>query len=176
MQQALLFLADTGLSLLLYVFLLRLMLHWARGNFRNPFAQALLKFSNWLVIPLRRLLPSLGRIDTASLVGAYAVTLLKIAAFNLIMFAQTPPAVVWLTAAGLELLRSLLWLYFWGIFVYALLSMIAPGIRSPIADLLESICEPVLSRIRSAIPPIGGLDLSPMWAGIIIQVLLILLR
>ena len=83
MSQALLFLVDTALSLLLYVFLLRLMLHWARGNFRNPFAQALLKFSNWLVIPLRRILPALGRVDTASLVGAYAVTLIKIAAFNL---------------------------------------------------------------------------------------------
>lgn len=176
MSQALLFLVDTALSLLLYVFLLRLMLHWARGNFRNPFAQALLKFSNWLVIPLRRVLPALGRIDTASLVGAYAVTLIKIAAFNLIMFVQLPPAIGWLSAAGIELLRSLLWMYFWGIFVYALISMIAPGIRSPLADLLESICEPVLQRIRSAVPPIGGLDLSPMWAGIIIQVLLILLR
>jgi YggT family protein len=176
MSQALLFLVDTVLSLLLYVFLLRLMLHWARGNFRNPFAQALLKFSNWLVIPLRRLLPALGRIDSASLVGAYAVSLVKIAAFNLIMFAQTPPAIAWLSAAAIELLRSLLWMYFWGIFVYALLSMIAPGIRSPLADLLDSICEPVLQRIRSAVPPIGGLDLSPMWAGIIIQVLLILLR
>lgn len=176
MQQALLFLVDTVLSLLLYVFLLRLMLHWARGNFRNPFAQALLKFSNWFVIPLRRLLPSFGRLDSASLIGAYAITLVKIAAFNLIMFAQTPPALAWMMAAGLDLARSLLWLYFWGIFVYALLSMIAPGIRSPVADLLESICEPVLHRIRNAIPPIGGLDLSPMWAGIIIQVLLILLR
>ncbi|MFZ9994241.1 MAG: YggT family protein [Steroidobacteraceae bacterium] len=176
MSQALLFLVDTALSLLLYVFLLRLMLHWARGNFRNPFAQALLKFSNWLVIPLRRILPALGRVDTASLVGAYAVTLIKIAAFNLIMFAQIPPAIGWLSAAGIELLRSLLWIYFWSIFVYALISMIAPGIRSPLADLLESICEPVLQRIRSAVPPIGGLDLSPMWAGIVIQVLLILLR
>ena len=176
MQQALLFLVDTALSLLLYVFLLRLMLHWARGNFRNPFAQALLKFSNWLVIPLRRLLPSFGRIDTASLVGAYAVTLLKVVAFNLILFAQTPPALAWMSTAAIELLRSLLWLYFWGIFAYALLSLIAPGIRSPIADLLETICEPVLQRIRNAIPPFGGLDLSPMWAGIIIQVMLILLR
>jgi hypothetical protein len=58
----------------------------------------------------------------------------------------------------------------------ALLSMIAPGINSPLQDLLESLCEPVLGRIRAAMPAFAGLDLSPMWAGIIIQVLLILLR
>ncbi|MBM4210177.1 MAG: YggT family protein, partial [Gammaproteobacteria bacterium] len=72
--------------------------------------------------------------------------------------------------------RSALWLYFWAIFIYALASIIAPGVRSPLQDLLESVCEPVLERIRSAVPAIGGLDLSPMWAGIIIQVLLILIR
>jgi YggT family protein len=54
--------------------------------------------------------------------------------------------------------------------------MISPGVRSPLQSLLESLCEPILGRIRRAVPAIGGLDLSPMWAGIIIQVLLILLR
>lgn len=176
MQSALLFLINTVLSLVLYAFLLRLMLHWARGDFRNAFAQALLRFSNWLVIPLRRMLPMFGRLDSATLIGAYAVSLVQIAAFNVIMFGQIPTALPWLMSAGLELVRSLLWLYFWAIFVYALLSLLAPGVRSPLADLLEDICEPMLQRIRSAIPPIGGLDLSPMWAGIIIQVLLILLR
>ena len=74
------------------------------------------------------------------------------------------------------MLRSTLWLYFWAIFAYALLSMIAPGVDSPFQDILETLCEPVLHRIRRAVPNLAGLDLSPMWAGIIIQVLLILLR
>jgi YggT family protein len=78
--------------------------------------------------------------------------------------------------AGREVLRSALWLYFWAIFIYALLSMIAPGQDSPLLDILEALCEPVLSRIRRAVPSFAGLDLSPMWAAIIIQVLLILLR
>lgn len=176
MQQVVVFLAETFFSLLLYVFLLRLMLQWARGNFRNPIAQAVVRLSNWLVMPLRRVLPPLGRLDTASLVGALAVALVQTAALSVILAGTLPDALPWLLAAAVELLRSMLWLYFWAIFIHALSSMIAPGVRSPLQDLLESLCEPVLQRIRSAVPSVAGLDLSPMWAGIIIQVLLILIR
>jgi YggT family protein len=173
-HQVVLFLAETFFSLLLYVFLLRLMLQWARANFRNPLAEAILRMTNWLIMPLRRVLPPIGRIDTASLVSVYAVALVQTAALSVILAGALPGAVPWLWVAAIELLRSALWLYFWAIFIYALASMIAPGVRSPLQDLLESLCEPVLERIRNAVPAIGGLDLSPMWAGIIIQVLLIL--
>jgi YggT family protein len=175
-HQVVLFLAETFFSLLLYVFLLRLMLQWARANFRNPLAEAILRMTNWLIMPLRRVLPPIGRIDTASLVSVYAVALVQTAALSVILAGALPGAVPWLWVAAIELLRSALWLYFWAIFIYALASMIAPGVRSPLQDLLESLCEPVLERIRNAVPAIGGLDLSPMWAGIIIQVLLILIR
>ena len=176
MHQVVLFLADTLFSLLLYVFLLRLLLQWTRANFRNPVTESIVRLSNWLVMPLRRVLPPIGRIDTASVIAAFAVALVQTAALNVILAGTLPAALPWVAAAGIELLRSALWLYFWAIFIYAVASMIAPGVRSPLQDLLESLCEPVLERIRRAVPAIGGLDLSPMWAGIIIQVLLILLR
>lgn len=176
MHQVVLFLAETFFSLLLYVFLLRLILQWTRANFRNPIAESIVRMSNWLIMPLRRALPPIGRIDTASVVAAYSVSLVQTAALSIILAGTLPDALPWLWAAGIELTRSGLWLYFWAIFVYALASMIAPGVRSPLQDLLESLCEPVLNRIRNAVPSIAGLDLSPMWAGIIIQVLLILLR
>lgn len=176
MHQVVLFLSETLFSLLLYVFLLRLMLQWARANFRNPVADAILRMTNWLIMPLRRALPPIGRLDTASVIAVFAVSLVKTAALSVILAGALPDALPWMWAAAIELLRSALWLYFWAIFVYALASMIAPGVRSPFQDLLESLCEPVLERIRSAVPAIAGLDLSPMWAGIIIQVLLILIR
>ena len=176
MHQVVLFLAETFFSLLLYVFLLRLLLQWTRANFRNPIAESILRMSNWLIMPLRRALPPIGRIDTALVVAAYSVSLVQTAALSIILAGALPDALPWLWAAGIELIRSGLWLYFWAIFVYALASMIAPGVRSPLQDLLESLCEPVLDRIRNAVPSIAGLDLSPMWAGIIIQVLLILIR
>jgi len=175
-HQAVFFLTETFFSLLLNVFLLRLMLQWVRADFRNPIADAILRMTNWLIMPLRRALPPIGRIDTASVVAAFALSLVQTAALSVILVGALPDALPWLWAAVIELLRSGLWLYFWGIFIYALASMIAPGVRSPLQDLLESLCEPVLQRIRNAVPAVGGLDLSPMWAGIIIQVLLVLIR
>jgi YggT family protein len=106
----------------------------------------------------------------------YAAALVQTAAVTLIITGAIPAALDWLQAALLVSIRDALWLYFWAIFIYALASMISPGVRSPLQSLLESLCEPILGRIRRAVPAIGGLDLSPMWAGIIIQVLLILLR
>lgn len=176
MQAALVFLVDTLFSLLFWVFLLRLLLQWNRAGLRNPVASAVMQLTNWLVLPLRRILPPIGRIDTASLVAVIAVALVQIAALRLAAGLDLPDGLDWLIAAAREVLRSTLWLYFWAIFAYALLSMIAPGVDSPFQDILETLCEPVLHRIRRAVPNLAGLDLSPMWAGIIIQVLLILLR
>ena len=75
MQDVLYFLVDTFFSLVFFVFLLRLLLQWARADFRNPLAQAILRLSNWLIMPLRRLLPPIGRIDTASVVAVDQTTI-----------------------------------------------------------------------------------------------------
>jgi len=94
----------------------------------------------------------------------------------LVSGAGLPDALTWVRLAALDILRTTLWVYFWAIFVYALLSMVAPGTYSPATSILEALCEPILGRIRRVVPAIGGLDLSPLWAGIGIQVALILLR
>jgi YggT family protein len=175
MQEAVLFLAQTAFSLVFFVFLLRLLLQWARGDFRNPLAQAVLKLTNWLIMPLRRVLPPIRRVDTASVVAVLAIALLQVVALNLLRGFGLPDPVLLLRLAVLEIVRTILWFYFWAIFVYALLSMLAPGAYSPAQSLLESLCEPVLAPIRRVIPPLAGLDLSPLWAGILLQVLMILL-
>jgi YggT family protein len=87
-----------------------------------------------------------------------------------------PPPITWLRLTAIEILDTTLKTYLFAIFLYALLSMIAPGVYSPAQSLLVSLCEPVLRPIRRVIPPLGGLDLSPLWAGILIYALLILLR
>lgn len=176
MQDVLVFLVDTFFSLLFFVFLLRLLLQWARADFRNPVSQAVLRLTNWLVMPLRRALPPVKRIDTASVVAVLAVALAQVAALYVVRGLGFPDTIDWLRLAVLEVARTVLWIYFWVIFVYALLSMLAPGSGSPIQSVLESLAEPILRPIRNAVPSLAGLDLSPLWAGILIQVLLILLR
>jgi YggT family protein len=176
MQDALHYLVDTILSLVFFVFLLRLLLQWVRADFRNPLAQAIVGLTNWLIMPLRRVLPPIGRIDSASVVAIVLIALLQVAAGSLLRGFGLPAPIEWLRLGALEIARTLLWVYFWAIFLYAMLSMLAPGNYSPAQSLLNSLCEPVLRPIRRHVPPLANLDLSPLWAGIGIQMLLILLR
>ncbi len=87
-----------------------------------------------------------------------------------------PPLLYWVRPVLSEIARTLLWTYLTSIFLYALLSLIAPGGYSPLQSVLATLCEPVLRPIRRIIPAVAGLDLSPLWAIIAIQAILILMR
>ncbi len=176
-MSAIIYILDTLLGLALFVVLARLLLQWTRADFRNPLCQGIVKLTNPLILPLRRVLPPLGKVDTASVVAVVLVAVVKVGSFYWLTdtLALTPP-LVWARTVATEIARTLLWTYFYAIVLYALLSMIAPGGYSPLQSLLTSVCEPVLRPFRRIIPGISGLDLSPLWAGIAIQALLILLR
>lgn len=174
-MSALIYIVDTLLSLALFVALLRLFLQWSRADFRNPISQAVVRLTNPLVMPLRRILPPVRKIDTASVVTVVIVALARVAILYELHGFELPAAPAWVREAAVEIARYTLWTYFSAIFLYAVLSLIAPGDYSPAQSLLTSLCEPVLRPFRRLIKPIGGLDLSPLWAGIAIQALLLLL-
>jgi YggT family protein len=174
-MSALIYIIQSLLTLALAVVLLRLFLQWSRADFRNPICQGIVRVTNPLIIPLRRILPPIGRIDTASVVAVLLVAIVEVVIITSLSGIPLDPLFV-LRAALLEIVTKTLWLYFYAIFLYALISMVAPGVYSPLQALLTSICEPVLRPIRRIIPPLGGIDLSPLWAGILIQAILILLR
>lgn len=172
---AILYIVDTLLWLALFVVMARLLLQWTRADFRNPLCQAVVRLTNPLILPLRRVLPPLGKIDTASVVAVLLVATVKVGCF----FALTeglPPLIAWIRPVFMEIARTLLWTYFYAIVLYALLSLIAPGGYSPLQSVLTSLCEPALRPIRRIIPALAGIDLSPLWACILIQAILILLR
>jgi YggT family protein len=174
-MNALIFIVDTLLSLALFVVLARLLLQWARADFRNPIAQAIVRLTNPLILPLRRILPPIGKVDTASVVAVVLVAIIK----RGILFAMTgygtPSLQLWITSVAVELVQALLRTYFYAILLYALLGLIAPGGYSPLQSVLASVCEPILRPFRRLIPPIAGIDLSPLWAVIAIQAILLLL-
>jgi YggT family protein len=172
---ALIFIVDTLLSLALFVVLARLLLQWARADFRNPIAQAIVRITNPLILPLRRVLPPIGKVDTASVVAVLLVTIIKVGILFALTGYGTPGLEVWVQAVILEVLRSVLRMYLGAILLYALLSLIAPGGYSPLQSVLASICEPILRPFRRLIPPIAGIDLSPLWVVIAIQAILLLL-
>ncbi len=173
---AVIFLVRTLIALYLFAILMRLLLQWVRADFRNPLAQALIQITNPTLIPLRRLFPAINRMDTAAIILIVALVMLKVAIAPLLMGTGLPPLLVWLQLSLLELITTILWIYLIVIFMYALLSMLVQNNYSPIQPMLASLCEPVLKPIRRLIPPLGGLDLSTLWAIILIQALLILLN
>jgi YggT family protein len=174
-MNALIFIVESVLSLAVFAFLLRFLLPLMRVDFRNPLSQAVLSLTNWLVLPLRRVLPPIRRMDTASLAALVAVQLLA----TLLMFRLRAGALipfVPLVKLGLiSLITSTIRLFQVLIFVYALLSFIAPGTYSPVVGLLSSLCEPMLRPLRRILPAVGGLDFSPLVALIGLQALLILI-
>lgn len=170
------YIIETLLSLCLVAFLLRLLMQWSRADFRNPLARSIVQLTNPVIVPLRRLLPAIGRLDTATFIAVLLAALLQVSVSSLLSGLGPPPALLWARLTLIVILRTTLWTYFFAILLYALLWMIAPPDYTPVQGLLSSLCEPVLRPFRRIIPPLGGLDFSPLWAGIAIQALLILLR
>ncbi|HEX4619286.1 MAG TPA: YggT family protein [Steroidobacteraceae bacterium] len=175
-MSAVIYIVDTLLSLALFVVLARLLLQLTRADFRNPICQAIVQLTNPLIVPLRRVLPPIGKLDTASVVAVLLVAGVEVAVLSALHGAGLPDWLGWLQAVALEIARTLLWTYCYAILIYWLLSFIAPGGYSPLQSVLASLCEPVLRPFRRFIPAIAGLDLSPLWATIAIQAILILLR
>jgi YggT family protein len=174
-MSALIFIVQTLLSLTVFVFLLRLLLQWSRADFRNQVAQAVVRLTNPVILPLRRLLPPIGKLDTASAVAVVLVAVLEEIVLFWLQGIPISYAGYWPRAVLFRVIDITLTTYLYAIFIYALLSMVAPGGYSPMQSILTSLCEPVLRPFRRIIPPIAGIDLSPLWASIILIALLKLL-
>ncbi|HKE46008.1 MAG TPA: YggT family protein [Steroidobacteraceae bacterium] len=174
-MDAIRFIINSLLSLVFFAFLLRVILQLARADFRNAIAQAVVRVTNWLVLPLRRVIPPLGKVDLASIVAVLLVELAVIAIQLWLYTGSLPPARGLFIAALLDLARSVIWFYIIALFIYVVLSWIAPGTYSPAAALLDRICEPLVAPVRRIVPPIGGLDLSVVFVMILLGALLRLL-
>ncbi len=163
-------------GMLLLVFILRLMLQWARADFYNPISQFLVKVTNPVLLPLRRIIPALGPLDTASVVIALLIQAIALCAIVLLIGASVPPVGRLLYWSLLGVLGTIVTVYFYAVLANIILSWVAPGTYHPAAALLQQITEPVMKPFRSLLPPMGGLDLSPIILFLCINVVQILLR
>ena len=162
------YILDTILGLVVGTFLLRLLLQFIRTDFRNPLAQALLRLTSPVVVPLRRVLPPIGRLDTASAFAMLVAELLKLASHNLLQGQLSSPG-LFAVDAVLDLAGTMLWLYLGAIFVYGLLSWLDQGGYNPGARLLGDLTAPILRPLRRILPLLGGLDLSPFAAILLLR-------
>ena len=167
------FLLDVIGGLLTGACLLRLYMQWQRVPFSNPVGGLVFALTDWLIMPLRRVIPPAGRWDVSSLVAAMLVQLVQYALLTLLLGAGSAWAwLPWLALFGL--LRVAVSGLIGLLIVYAVLSWIQGG-RSPLADVIARLCEPVLRPFRRVIPLMGGFDLSPLVALVVLQVAMIVL-
>jgi len=141
------------------VVILRLWLQLVRADFYNPFSQFTITATQPVVGPLRRLIPSIGALDTATLVFGYFIVLLKIFVIYGISSQSLPPIPTAFFAALVSLVYEVMWLIFWITVIRALLSWVSQG-NMPVERVMIQLTDPIMGPIRRLIPPMGGLDLS----------------
>ena len=162
------FLVETLTGLYVFALMLRFLLQWLEADFYNPISQFLVKLTHPPLRRLRRVIPSLGRVDTASLVLMLALQALDIWAVSALQQFRISPASVGV-AAFAQLLELLYDIFFYSILISAVLSWFAPRGYNPAVVLLHSLTEPLLRTVRGVLPPLGGVDLSPLVALIALQ-------
>lgn len=162
------FLIGTLFDLYLMVVLLRLWLQFSRADFYNPFSQFVVKVTHPLVSPMRRILPSIGRLDTATFVLALLVAGLKIVILNLVIQGTGVNPLSLLIISFVIVLKEALTLLMYVLILRAIMSWVSQG-SNPMELVLAQLTEPMLAPIRKRMPDMGGLDLSVM---VVILVLL----
>lgn len=166
------FLLDIAAGLLSGVCLLRAYMQWQRISFANPIGQLVFALSDWLVLPLRRMLPAAKRWDWACLLAALLVQLLHYVLLWLLLGAGAGwTALPWLALFGT--LRVALSGTIGLLIVYAVMSWVQSN--SPVADTIARLCEPLLRPVRRVVPLVGGIDLSPLVLLVLLQVATMLL-
>ena len=175
-MRAIIFIVNALLTLAVVAFLLRLLLPLVDAGFRNPIGQAVLKFTDPIVLPLRKVFKPSGRLDVAALIALLLVQL--VATAMLLGLAGSSPlsAPLVFTVALKTLLDTVLQFYIVCLLIYVVLSWVASDVRNPAVHLLSRLCEPLLRPVRRVVPSLGGLDLSPLLVLIVLQAVSLLLR
>jgi YggT family protein len=168
------FLIDTLIGLYILAVLLRLLFQIVRADFYNPISQFLVRVTNPLVLPLRRVIPGFAGIDWASVILVVVLQLVKLYLLLLIGGIAAHPAGV-VVLAFAQLLQLTVYVFLVAILIRVILSWVNPYGDNPVNDLLISVTEPLMRPARQIIPPIGGLDLSPIAVLILLQLTLMLI-
>lgn len=171
---ALTYLISTLTDLYVTAILLRLLLQWVRADFYNPMSQFLIKATNPVLVPARRLIPSIGKLDTASVVVMLVLEVLQLVLVSLLIEKDYGFQFLLLFAVQ-KLLIALLLTYFVLIIARVIISWFANQSRHPLIPLIYQLTDPVLRPINKFLPPLGGIDLSPLLALIALRALLLLL-
>lgn len=178
---ALSFIIETAFSLYIMVVALRFIMQLVKADYYNPLAQFVVKVTNPLLVPLRKIVPGFGKMDLSALVLGFLLILAKLLIFkglglgylNIAGYTIATAHLNLVTALGValvDLIALLFNIFMFSIVILALISWINPQPGNPVVSVLGSITAPVLRPFRQRIPPISGIDLSPLAAIVTLQV------
>lgn len=164
------FLISTLFSLYILAVMLRFILGAVRADFYNPVSQFLVRITNPLLVPMRRFIPSIRQYDTSALLLMLVLQLVSLVIVTMLRGVSVSFIALLLFAIG-ELVVLAFNVFLFAIVIQVVISWINPGSYNPVNTLLHSITAPVLGPIQRLIPPVSGMDLSPLVALIGLQVL-----
>ena len=174
LAQIILFILDSVCGFLTLALLVRFALQWARAPFRNPLGQVVIAVTDWMVRPLRRVVPGLFGLDLAGLLLAWlwqvAYQGVALGLSGVLLAVSLAPAVVVALLALLEVVKIGLYLVMGAVLVAAVFSWVNP--YAPLAEVFNTLTRPLLRPFRRVIPPIGGVDLSPLALLLVLQIAL----
>jgi YggT family protein len=172
---ATIFLVQTIFGFYVLAVMLRFLLQWVRADFYNPLVQFLVRITNPPLLPLRRIVPGYRGLDLAAVVLAFALQLVEVLLVALLL-GQPLGVGSLLLLTVMELLKLLINIYLWGIIIQVVLSWINPDPRHPAARVLAQLTAPLLRPAQRLLPPISGVDLSPMLVVVALIFLSLLLQ
>ncbi|MDS9875749.1 YggT family protein [Pseudomonas protegens] len=158
-------------SLYLLIVLMRFVLQLVRANFYNPLCQFIVRATQPLLKPMRRVIPSIGGLDMSSLLLAILVQLALMALTLLLTYGTTGNPLQLLIWSIIGVTALFLKIFFFALIISVILSWVAPGSHNPGAELVNQICEPALAPFRRILPSMGGLDISPILAFMVLKLL-----
>jgi len=169
------FLITTLFSLYILAVMLRFLLGAVSADFYNPVSQFLVRITNPVLAPMRRIIPSVGKYDTSALLLMLLLQIVSLVLMVLLRGSSVSIMALLLFAVA-ELVLLLINIFIFSILVQVVLSWINPGTYTPVGALLQSLTNPILAPIQRIIPPVSGIDLSPLFALIGLQVLKMLIH
>lgn len=167
------FLIDALFGLYICAVLLRLMFQVVRADFYNPLCQAIVTVTNPVLRPLRRYIPALLTIDTASVLLILALQLINTYLVTLVM-GVSPNLGGLLVVAVAEIANKTVWILMAAVIAQIVLSWVSPGGYNPVIGVIQALSEPLLRPARGLLPPLGGLDFSAMVVVIGLNLILML--
>lgn len=173
LDNASIFLVSTLFDLIIFIFIARLVLVGVRADYYNPISQFINRATQTVVGYSRTFLPNVKNIETATLVIVLVLEVVKFCLLGLILFGHVNPLGILLLALA-DFCKTLLNLFFYAILLRAVMSWVQPG-YSPISVLLDQITNPCMRPFQRIVPPLGGVDITPIFVMILLQLLIIVM-